>query len=423
MPGFLAGIERRLASGSLRRLLQLYAAKGLQASTPLFVTLVVARELGPAEFGRYATSQAIAVIAAIFIELGLNLSATRQAVMEPSRAAALAADVVALKAKISVMVAVLFACSVLLGFWDDPSYAAASAAYAIGFGNSLFWYALAQRKTRAIASAEFVAAAFVVPGLLIWALTDNRSGPTALAVVAVGPWLSLVTTALLTRVKPPSIKQLVASTGFHLLKTDTTAFTYRGANTLYNNSLILVLPLFATRVDVGVLAFGLRIFAIISQAVAPAHQMLVTEAQRRKTSLGRQIFALRSSPSIIAIAVVLAIGVSLFVITPTFQLIGAAYAAERAKIVIVLLSGVAAVVLQTASISAFVVDGRFGTSATIYGALTLALALSSGALYTTWAIQGVVLMKGVMELVVAVLLMTLVASRSTRMRARLARLR
>jgi len=238
----------------------------------LLAAVAAARVLGAAEFGRYATAGAVAVVASIVATAGMQPLLVREVAREPSRAPGLVAAAHLAKAgTVALMAVALAAAGPLLGF-SAPVLAAAAllaAGYGIGaFAENLAAYFQGVERMHVWTQASALAG-MVTGGVGVAAVAATRELLWLCAAAPLGQAAALL---WLLRCAPPVVRRpplpSPAAVAGLLRRLAPFAAAFL-ATTLYYRADVLLLARWRPPEEVGMFGAALR-FMDVAQALALA---------------------------------------------------------------------------------------------------------------------------------------------------------
>ncbi len=250
----------------------LVLAYAIPRSFTLLAAVAAARVLGAAEFGRYATAGAVAVVASILATAGMQPLLVREVAREPHGAPRLVAAAHLAKAgTVALMAVVLAAAGPLLGF--PAPVLAAAALLAAGYGVGAFAENLAayfQGVERMHVWTQASALAGIVTGAAgVAAVVATRQLPWLCAAAPLGQAAALL---WLLRCAPPAVRRpplpSAAAVAGLLRKLAPFAVAFL-ATTLYYRADVLLLARWRSPEEVGLYGAALRFMDVV-QALALA---------------------------------------------------------------------------------------------------------------------------------------------------------
>ena len=281
----LRGLLEKLRNNeALRETVALYAVHGATYFLPLLAIPLVARVLGPEQWGLLSMFQSFALYTSMLIEYGFGLSGTRDVARLRSDAGARAqvlADVTAAKL---ILLAAL--CAVITALWfalplfqEHSRLFGAAVFFAVAQGASVVWYLQGAGQTARIAKAEVISRS--VATLLVFAFLRRPdqswllllfNGLAALASVVIG--------VVLIKAETPLVRPGWAG-GVRALQSGLSMFFFRGAVSMYTLGNAFILGLFVAPQMVGYYSGAERISKGFLGLMQPLAQSLFAQLNHR----------------------------------------------------------------------------------------------------------------------------------------------
>lgn len=238
-----------------RSTVSLTIAHGVGYAVSLAEIPILARALGPQEYGLLLWVQASALLGSLFVDWGFNLSASRQiaqAQQDPSKLATICGNVFLAKIILLVIVTVPLILS-YLAFASVPlGLVAAGFLYLVAFGMSPFWYFQGtERMGRAVAIEVLTRTAAL--GCLAIFINHPEDAPLALALMSIGALTCTLLSSLLCRLEVGEFKASFHA-AINQIRQSTPVFIYKSSANLVATAATAVLGTIAGKTAVGVFA-------------------------------------------------------------------------------------------------------------------------------------------------------------------------
>lgn len=268
---------RLLSPQVLRNAAALYGVHVVTYALPLLTTPFLARTLGPGAWGALAVAQAFALLVALLIEFGFDLSGTREAARRQEDRASLGAllsSVTVAKGLLTVTAALLTLAAQqwVPAFRQEPLLLWVAFAWAAAQALNVMWFFqgienLARVSTLDIGlKAAGTAAVFLtVRGPADAWLVPAAQGAAALASAGLCLWLA-------ARHAPLTWPGWAAVNG--AVRLGTNMFVFRAASSVYASSAAFLLGLFVSPQLVGYYAGADRIARAFQGLLSPLHRAL-----------------------------------------------------------------------------------------------------------------------------------------------------
>ena len=269
--------ERSLDRGLARNVASLYGVQFANYLLPLITIPYLTRVLGPATWGLVAFAQAFGAYAAIGIEYGFHLSATRDVAKNrdsKSKLTDLMAGVMGAKLLLASGAVVL---ALLLESWiplfrKHPIFLWAAVFWAVAQSFSVLWYYQGFERMRLVAVLDVTGKALATAGIFIL-VHHPGDGWKVLVLQGCGSMLSVaVATALVYREIPFRLPtwRLVRNA----LRMGWSMFLFRSSMSLYGAGNAFILGLFASPEAVGFYAGAEKLARALMGFLVPIHQSL-----------------------------------------------------------------------------------------------------------------------------------------------------
>ena len=313
-------LAARLVSSQLvQNVAALYGVQIVRKVLPLMIVPYLARVLGPAGWGVFAFTQALAEFVVVVIEFGFNLSATRE-IARNRQSKTACGEIMAGVLGAQMVLAV---CGILGAFLvsrtipvlhDNPKLLAAALFYAIAQGFIPLWFYQGLERMRLAATLEVSGR---VVGLLSIFLLVRSSNDTWLALLIQGVAPAFSTVIGLTmayrhipcRMPTRSLVQSTLVRGWRM-------FVFRSGESLYVVGNAFILGLFVSPIQVGYFATAEKISRAIFGLLNPVREALYP----RLSSIAHRspIEALRLARTGVAVMVIggALLSASLFLFSP-----------------------------------------------------------------------------------------------------------
>ena len=244
---------------------------------PLVILPFVARVLGTKEFGLLLFAQSFASGAALTIEYGFNLSATREIAQhrdDKKRLSEIAAGVLGAKLALfsifALVAGVIGLC--VPNFRENPLYLLWALAQTLALGFSPFWYFQGtERMVRAL-SAE-VLCRLSAAGLIFAVVRQPTDGWKVLAFQALAGCVSTFV-PMLWLYREIEFRLPTKAGIAHALRSGWEMFLFRSAYSIYSTANAFILGLFVTPIYVGYFGGAQRIARAVQSLTVPLTQAL-----------------------------------------------------------------------------------------------------------------------------------------------------
>lgn len=269
--------ERSLDRGLARNVASLYGVQFANYLLPLITIPYLTRVLGPATWGLVAFAQAFGAYAAIGIEYGFHLSATRDVTKNRDSKSKLAGLVAGVMGAKLLLAAGAVGLALLLESWiplfrQHPIFLWAAVFWAVAQSFSILWYYQGFERMRLVAVLDIAGKALATAGIFI--LVHHPSdGWKVLVLQAGGSLISVaVATVLVYREIPFRLPtwQLTRNA----LRMGWSMFLFRSSMSLYGAGNAFILGLFASPEAVGFYAGAEKLARALMGFVVPIHQSL-----------------------------------------------------------------------------------------------------------------------------------------------------